>query len=200
VRRRGRSPHDAQDLTQAFFLQLLEHGYLSRADPGKGRFRAFLLVALNHFLTNEWHRSQARKRGGDVATISWDGIAAEENYCAEPYLSRGPERLFEQRWAIAVVDQALRRLQQEFASSGRAHLFEALKGTLTDRQPTEPYAILAERFGLTEPAVKMTVMRLRRRFGEMLREEVAQTVANDAEVDDELRHLLRVLTDSDSAG
>jgi RNA polymerase sigma-70 factor (ECF subfamily) len=198
VRRRGRSPHDAQDLTQAFFLQLLEHGYLARADPRKGRFRTFLLVALNHFLTNQWHRSQAQKRGGDAVVLSWDAISGEDRYGVEPFAAENPERLFERRWAIAVVDRAIQRLQEEFMNSGRRELFDVLKGVLAGEAVTEPYSAIAARFELTEAAVKMTVMRLRRRFGDMLREEVAHTVADQAEVDDELRHLLRVLAGPDA--
>jgi RNA polymerase sigma factor (sigma-70 family) len=196
ARRRGNTAHDAQDLTQAFFLQLLEHGYLSRADPRKGRFRTFMLVALNHFLTNEWHRTRALKRGGNAVLLSWDGISAEDRFGAEPFTAENPERLFEQRWAIAVVDHAVNRLRQEFAEAGRGEIFDALKGVLTGEQVTEPYSGLARRLEMTEAAVKMTVVRLRRLFGELLREEVAHTVANEAEVDDEIRHLLRILTDS----
>jgi RNA polymerase sigma factor (sigma-70 family) len=196
VRRRGRTAHDAQDLTQAFFLQLIEHGYLSRADPRKGRFRTFMLVALNHFLTNEWNRIHALKRGGDFVMCSWDGISAEDRYHAEPFAKENPERLFEQRWAIEVVDRAIDRLRQEFTATGRRELFEALKGVLTGEHVTEAYEAIAGRLGMTEAAVKMTVVRLRKHFGALLREEVAHTVADDTEVDDELRHLLRVLADS----
>jgi RNA polymerase sigma-70 factor (ECF subfamily) len=193
VRRRGRNAHDAQDLTQEFFLYLLDHGYLARADPRKGRFRAFLLVALNHFLTNEWHRARALKRGGGHAFLSWDEFAAEDRYRREPMAADSPEYLFEQRWALAVVERAVQRLQDEFADSGRAETFEKLKGLLTGWHATEPYAALAARLGTTEPAIKMMVLRMRRRFGEILREEVAHTVSRAEEVDDELRHLLGVL-------
>jgi RNA polymerase sigma-70 factor (ECF subfamily) len=193
VRHRGRSAHDAQDLTQEFFLQLLQHGYLSRADPRKGRFRAFLLVALNHFLTNDWHRARALKRGGGQALLSWDEIKAEERYRADPLAMENPEQLFEQRWALAVVERAVRRLQDECVSSGRAEAFDKLKGLLTGQHDTEPYAALAVQLGTTEPGIKMTVLRLRRRFGDILREEVAHTVSRAEDVDDELRHLLRVL-------
>jgi DNA-directed RNA polymerase specialized sigma24 family protein len=196
VRRRGRNSHDAKDLTQAFFLQLLEHGYLSRADPRKGRFRTFMLVALNHFLTNQWHHANAQKRGGDAVMLSLDEVSAEHRYGAEPFAADHPERLFEKRWALTVVDRALSHLQQEFADSGRSELFEALKGVLTGAQVTEAYSTLAGRFGLTEAAVKMTVVRLRRRFGEVLRVEVGHTVSSESEIDDELRHLLRVVADS----
>lgn len=195
VRRRGRSAHDAKDLTQGFFLQLLDHGYLARADPRKGRFRTFLLVALNHFLTNEWHRGQTQKRGGG-ATFSLDALSAEERYAAEPYTADTPDRLFEQRWALAVVERAIEALRREFEAAGRAGLFDALKGVLTGNQVTEPYEAIAARLDLTEAAVKMTVSRLRRRFGELLQAEVAHTVADAAAIDDELRHLLRTLAGS----
>jgi RNA polymerase sigma factor (sigma-70 family) len=196
VRRRGRNSHDAKDLTQSFFLQLLQHGYLSRADPRKGRFRTFMLVALNHFLTNQWHHSHAQKRGGDAVMLSLDAVSAEHRYDTEPFAADNPERLFEQRWAITVVDRAIGTLRQEFIDSDRRELFEALKGVLTGEQVTEAYGMLAERFGVTEAAVKMMVVRLRKRFGELLRLEVAHTVSNEVEIDDELRHLLRVLADS----
>ena len=193
VRRLGRSPHDAQDLTQEFFLQLLEHSYLARADPRKGRFRSFLLVALNHFLTNAWHRAHALKRGGAFSFLSWEQCAPEERYRTEPFATENPEHLFEQRWAMTVIEQAVSRLRREFIEAGREQEFDALKVVLTGDRPAVPYAGLAERLGTTEAAVKMTVLRMRRRFGEVLREEVAQTVADPAAIDDELRHLLAVL-------
>jgi RNA polymerase sigma factor (sigma-70 family) len=192
IRRRGRTAHDAQDLTQAFFLQLLEHGYLARADPRKGRFRAFLLVALNHFMANEWHRAHALKRGGDVAFLSWDE-SAEERYETDGVLTDNPERVFEQRWAIAVVDHAVNQLRQEFAGAGRSAVFDTLKAVLTGDRACEPYAAVGERLGMTEAAVKMTVVRMRRRFAEILRKEVGDTVADADDVNDELRHLLAVL-------
>jgi RNA polymerase sigma factor (sigma-70 family) len=193
VRRRGRSAHDAQDLTQDFFLQLLDHGYLARADPRKGRFRAFLLVALNHFLTNDWHRARALKRGGGRTPLSWDDIGAEERYAAEPFSSASPEHLFEQRWALAVVERAVQRLQREYADAGKVDVFARLKSVLTGERPIEPYVAIAEQLGTTEAAVKMSALRLRRRFGELLREEVAHTVSRAEDVGDELRHLLNVL-------
>jgi len=199
VRRLGRSPHDAQDLTQEFFLQLLEHGYLARADPRKGRFRSFLLVALNHFLTNEWHRAHALKRGGAFSFLSWEQCAPEERYRAEPFATENPEHLFEQRWAMTVIEQALSRLRREFIEASREQEFDALKVVLTGDRLAVPYAGLAERLSTTEAAVKMTVLRMRRRFGEVLREEVAHTVADPAEIDDELRHLLAVLAASGEA-
>ena len=193
IRRRGRSAHDAQDLTQEFFLQLLDHGTLSRADPRKGKFRAFLLVALNHFLTNEWHRAHALKRGGAYAFLSWDDCHAEERYRAEPLATENPEVLFEQRWAMTVVERAVGRLRQEFSEDGRSELFETLKTVLTGERTSEPYLSIAERFGTTEAAIKMSVVRMRRRFGEILREEIAHTVAAPQDVDDELRHMIGVL-------
>jgi RNA polymerase sigma-70 factor (ECF subfamily) len=128
--------------------------------------------------------------------LSLDVAAAEGRYDAEPFATDNPEHLFEKRWAIAVVDRAIENLRREFIESGRSELFEALKGVLTGEQVTEAYGTLAGRFGLTEAAVKMTVVRLRKRFGELLRLEVAHTVSHEAEIDDELRHLLRVLADS----
>lgn len=199
VRRRGRNAHDAQDLTQAFFLQLLDHGYLSHADPRKGRFRTFLLVALNRFLTNEWNHERALKRGGAFSFLSWDECKAEERYAAEPFARDSAELLFEQRWALTVVERAMNRLQQEFAAGDKKELFENLKGVLTGDATSEPYATLAQRFQMTEAAIKMTAMRMRRRFGEILREEVANTLTNPTDLSDELRHLLAVLARAKSA-
>jgi RNA polymerase sigma-70 factor (ECF subfamily) len=193
VRRTGRNAQDAQDLTQAFFLHLLDHGYLAHADPRKGRFRTFLLVALNRFLTNEWHHDRALKRGGGCAILSWDDCHADERYAAEPFSRETAEQLFEQRWALAVVGRTMERLRGEFSADGRPELFEALKIVLTGEATPEPYAVLAARLGLSEAAIKMSALRLRRRFGEILREEVAQTVSNPADLDGELRHLLAVL-------
>ena len=194
VRRRGHATHDAQDLTQAFFAQLLEHGYLARADPRRGRFRTFLVVALNHFLTNEWHRQTALKRGGAVILLSWDQAGAEATYLAEAVASSDPEALFERRWALTIVERAVARVAQEMNTEGRAALFEALKPSLVGERETAGYAALATQFGTTEAAIKMTALRLRRRFASVLRDEVAQTVVNPADVEDELRHMLKVLS------
>lgn len=194
VRRRGHGAHDAQDLTQGFFLHLLGHGYLAHADPRKGRFRTFLLVALNRFLTNAWHHQRAQKRGGESAAVPWDEAEAERRYAAESPGHANPEQLFEQRWALATVERALQRIDAEFRAADRAELFAALKPVLAGEAAAEPYARLAPRFGLTEAALKMTVVRLRRRFGELLREEIASTLTEPGELDDELRHLLAVLS------
>jgi DNA-directed RNA polymerase specialized sigma24 family protein len=196
VRRQGRSAPDAQDLTQAFFLQMLKHGYFARADPRKGRFRSFLLVALNHFLTNEWHRMRAFKRGGALSFLSWDESRAEEHYQSDAFSTESPDQLFEHRWAITVVDRAVNRLRAEYTDADRSDVFETLKELLTGDRATETYARLAERLSMTEAAVKMTVMRMRRRFGALLREEVGHTIADPAELESELRHLLAALTTS----
>jgi len=196
IRRRGNSPPDAEDLTQAFFERLIEKDYLGDITPGTGRFRSFLLTALNHFLANEWDRTQARKRGGRASILSIDSQDAEERYRFEPVEHVTPERLFEQRWALTVLERVLVRLRAEFVAGEKAGLFEALKGFLAVDEPAASYAEVAARTGLKEGTVKVAVHRLRRRYGELLRAEIAETVQDPAEVEDEVRHLITVVTQS----
>ncbi len=193
VRRRGHSPEDAQDLTQEFLFRLLQKNYLAHADPHKGKFRSFLLVALNYFLANEWDRANAVKRGGRITFVSLDD-AAEQRYLEEPATDLSPQQVYEQSWAVALLGKALGRLRDESAASGKANRFEHLKVLLTGEKPSVSYAELAVTLGTTEAALKMTVQRLRRRYGELLREEVSHTVANPEQIEDELRHLCEVLS------
>jgi len=193
VRHRGHSPEDAQDLTQEFFARLLEKNTLGRVTRGRGKFRSFLLGTMNHFLVDEWKRASAQKRGGGQPVLSLDAHDAETRFGREPVDKVTPERLFEQNWALALLDTVYHRLRREYETSGRGHLFDTLKFSLTGDRSTMPYAELAKRLGLTENTVKVTVHRLRQRYRELLREEVAQTVASPGEVEEELRGLFRAL-------
>jgi RNA polymerase sigma factor (sigma-70 family) len=194
VRRRGNPPAEAEDLTQAFFARLLEKELLRDLTPGMGRFRSFLLTTLKHFLANEWDRARAQKRGGGKALISLDEEQAEARYRVEPADPVTPETLYEQRWAWTVLEQVLGRLREEFVATERAELFDQLQVFLSaGKPPPNAYAEAAARTGLKEGTVKVAVHRLRRRYGELLRAQIAQTVADPREVEDELRYLIQVL-------
>lgn len=196
VRRRGYSPHDAQDLTQEYFARLLSRDFLARVGREKGKFRAFLLASMKHFLANEWDRAQAAKRGGGIKVLSLDDSAAESRYALEPPDTASADKLFERRWATTLLDQVIGRLREEHVREGKQEAFEALKGALTGSGKAAPYAEAARRLGLTEGAVKVAVHRLRARYRELLRAEIAQTVASPDQVEDEIRHLFNVLGNS----
>jgi len=193
VRRCGHSAPDAQDLTQEFFAQLLEHHWVARADRHKGRFRSFLLMAMKRFLANEWDKVKAVKRGGRVRRVPLPLDAAETRYTREPLDMSTPEQAFEKRWALALLESVLSDLREEYARDGKAALFNTLKPCLLGGGESQPYATIAAQLEMTEGAVKVAVCRLRERYRGRLREEIAHTVASPAEVDEELRHLLRVL-------
>ncbi len=194
VRRQGRSPEDAQDLTQAFFARLIAKRDLAAADPVRGRFRSFLLAAMKHFLANEWDKARALKRGGGVHVTSLDAGDAETRYLREPADPVTPERIFERRWALTLLDEVLRRLRADYEARGQRVLFESLKDTLTGGGGEDGHAAAALRLGMTEGAVKVAAHRLRRRYRDLLRTEITATVDTPAEVDDELRHLFAVLS------
>jgi RNA polymerase sigma-70 factor (ECF subfamily) len=189
ARRRSRSAHDAQDLTQAFFAELLEKGYLQAADPERGRFRSYLLTAFKHFLSKERERGNAQKRGGGRPVLSLDFELGESRYHLEPVDNATPESLYERGWALGILQQSLARLRQEMANAGKERLFECLKGVLAGESVHESYARIGEQLSISEPAVKVAVHRLRRRYQELLRAEIAQTVASPEEIDEELRGL-----------
>jgi len=193
VRRRGRSPPDAEDLTQAFFTRLLEKHYLQAADRAKGRFRTFLLVALDRFLANEWDRARAQKRGGGSALVPLDTRLAERLYTEQSMPEFSPEREYEQRWALTLVDQAVRRLQVEYQQAGKTAEFERLKDFLTAKRGSIPYEFIAVDLGASEGAVRVMVHRLRSRFRKIFCEEVAQTLEDPGDLMDEMRHLMAVL-------
>jgi RNA polymerase sigma-70 factor (ECF subfamily) len=190
VRRAGHSAEDAQDLTQEFFVRLLDKHFLAAADSKKGRFRTFLITAVKRFLANEYDRVRAQKRGGGHRIVSLEGL--EARYCQEPADTLTPERIFEQQWALTLLDQVLARLHAEMTTDGKAALFDALKDHLTGSQAAG-YATTATRLGMTEGAVKVAAHRLRRRYRELLREEIAQTVATPDEIEEEIRYLFTCL-------
>ena len=189
VRRRINDFHETQDLTQEFFTRFLEKEYLKDVDPERGKFRSFLLAAMKHFLSKERKRARARKRGGGRASISLDFQAAEGKYRLEPTDVMTPERLYERRWALTLLEQVVARLQHELAAAGKPALFERLKVFLTSKQDSPPYRQVADQLGMTEGAVRVAVHRLRRRYRELMMEQIAQTVSNPEEIDDELRQL-----------
>jgi RNA polymerase sigma-70 factor (ECF subfamily) len=193
VRRRGHSPEDAQDLTQEFFARLLEHNWIGRADQQRGRFRSYLLSAMNHFLSDEWDKARAQKRGGNVVHVPLEFDVAETRYRHEPVETITPEQNFERRWALTLLDEVLRRLRSEYEQDGRSELFAALHPCLVGDRNSQPYAELAVKLGITEGTVKSAVHRLRQRYRQLLRDEIAHTVAAPGEVDEELRHLFTVL-------
>ena len=194
TRRKGYSPEDAQDLTQGFFARFLEKKYLNDVDRTKGKFRSFLLACLEHFLANEWRDARAQKRGGGRGLISLDSASAEERYRLEPVEPLTPERIYERRWALTVLESAMDRLREECAAQGKAPLYAELKSVLSTEAEPASYAEKAARLNMTVNAVKMAALRLRRRYRELLRAQVANTIGDDNEVDQELRHLLAVLS------
>ena len=193
VRRRGYSPEDTEDLTQEFFARLLAGHWLNKADCHRGRFRSFLLSCLNHFLADQWHRTRAAKRGGGQALIPLDEADAEARYRREPADPADAERLYERRWALTLLNRVLERLQAEFAAEGKTRLFEPLQPFLLGEKTGRTYAEVAVDLRTTEGAVKMTVLRLRQRYRELLWDEIAQTVGVPEEVESELRYLRSVL-------
>ncbi|MEN6557833.1 MAG: sigma-70 family RNA polymerase sigma factor [Thermoguttaceae bacterium] len=193
VRRSGRSAQDAQDLTQEFFVRLLDKHFLAAADANKGRFRTFLITAIKHFMANQYDRLRAQKRGGLQQFVSLDALDGFENrYGRELADTRTPERIFEQQWALTMLSQVLTRLQTEMAARGKAALFDALKGHLTGGQAVG-YATTAGKLGMTEGAVRVAAHRLRQRYRELLRDEIAQTVASSEDVEEEIRYLFTCL-------
>lgn len=195
VRRKGHQPAEAQDLTQAFFAELLEKNRLQLADPSRGRFRSFLLSALTHFLANQARDARALKRGGGRMPLSLDFERGEERYSREPVHELTPERVFERRWAATLLDHTVQQLRAEYESAGKLDLFAALSPHLGG-DAGEAYAAIAERMGMTEGAVKVAVHRLRKRCKELLRAQIAQTVASEEHIDDELRELFSIVRES----
>jgi DNA-directed RNA polymerase specialized sigma24 family protein len=194
VRRRGYEAHDAQDLTQEFFARLLAKDFLRTVDRSKGKFRSFLLAALEHFLAKEWRRSQTQKRGGKFTFVSLDDGSAETQFLQVPSADLPPEKLFEQQWALTLLDQVVTRLRQEHVAAGKGEQFEQLKIFLTGEKRAVAYADLALNLNTTEAALKMAVSRMKKRYGELLREEIANTVSDPAEIEEELRALFAALS------
>ena len=193
LRRRGCGEQDAQDLSQGFFAQLLERRSIQAVEREKGKFRSFLLASLNYYVADERDRANAQKRGGGREVLSLDVQEAEQRYRLEPADERSPDKLFERRWAMTLLDQVLARLAEEFSAAGKPELFNRLNPYLVEGSGEKTYAETAREGGMTEEAVKKAVQRMRRRYHQLFREEIAQTVASPAEVDEELRHLCRAL-------
>ena len=194
IRRQGYDAHDAQDLTQAFFARFLEKNYLGDVDRAKGKFRSFLLASLKHFLANEWDKARAKKRGGAQTFIPLDNGSAETRYGLEPAHDETADKIYERRWALTLLDQVLARLQGEYVAAGKTRSFDELKVFLTGEKSSAPYSEVAAKLKLTEGAVKVAVHRLRHRYRELLRAEIAQTVGSPDEIDAELRHLFAALS------
>jgi RNA polymerase sigma-70 factor (ECF subfamily) len=192
VRGSGRSPYDAQDLTQEFFARLLALDWLRVVLPEKGRFRTFLLVTMKRFLTNEWHRDMAQKRGAGNLPLSLDTAEAEHRFAAEPPLT--PDELYERRWAMTLLDESLERLQRDFTHTGKEQEFNSLKEWLTAERGSIPYDQIATALGTTEGAARVAVHRMRKQFRQLFRQTIAETVEAAGDVDAEMRHLVTVLS------
>jgi len=193
VRRQGHDAPAAQDIVQEVFLALLEKQQLAAVAPGKGRFRSYLMASVNHLLANEWHKRHRQKRGGGQVPISLDSLAAEERYALEPADDRTPDQLFDRRWAFALLDEVLIRLRAEWESAGKAAVFDKLRAFLSGDSETPGFVVVGEQLGWSEGATRVAVHRLRQQYRNLLREEISQTVESNAEVEEELRHLLVAL-------
>lgn len=193
VRRQGKSKEDAEDLVQAFFARFLEKNYLEGLAAERGRFRAFLLASLKHFLANDWDRSQAQKRGGNAEHLSLKWQDADDRFHIDPPAPENPECQFDREWALALLDRVITRLADECSRDGKACRFAQAKGFLTVGQDAIPYSQAARQLGLEEGTLRVAVHRLRKRYRELLRDEIAQTLENPAQVDEELRSLLATL-------
>lgn len=194
ARGRGFSPHDAEDLTQGFFAKLLRLDSIAKVSPEKGRFRAFLLAGMKNFVAEEARHALAEKRDAR-RTISLDAQAAEEQFASEPSDSISPERLFERQWALTLLQRTMERLAGNYGANGRAELFEALRFSIAGEKNAKPYRGLAKDLGMTEEAVRVAVFRLRKDYRRALRDEIAQTVADPAEIAEELQALRRILAE-----
>ncbi len=193
VRRQGYAPEDAQDLTQGFFEKFIEKDYLADVDQAKGRFRAFLLRALQHFLSDQRRREQAAKRGGGARVFSLDASEAEERLKLEPVDTLSPARLYERSWALTVLERTYSQLHHECITAKETELYDLFKESESKRKEGVTYASLGQRIGKSESAIKAGVWRLRQRFRELLRQEIAQTVALVTEIDEEIKYLAQVL-------
>ena len=193
IRRRGSNHHEAKDLTQAFFIHLLQNKTLKKIDPEKGKFRSFLLAAATHFLTNEWDKRQSLKRGGQHQILSLDDGEVEKLYGLEPVTELTPEKWYDRRWAFTLLNAVLARLKEEYSVANKAELFARLEPGLVGEVNPGLYADWAVALNMSEGAVRVAVHRLRRRFGELLRAEIACTVATPAEVNEEIRHLFAAI-------
>lgn len=193
TRRRGLGVHEAQDLTQGFFAHVLENRGLETVAPHKGRFRSFLLVSLKHFLDNEWHKQRTLKRGGGQVFISWDELLPCDREAIEPSEELTPEKLFDREWALTLLDRVMKQLEKECVAARKGEVFHKLRDFLTGDCSGRPYGDIATELNMTEGAIKVAVHRLRRRFGELVREHIERTLANPDDIDDEIRELFAAL-------
>jgi RNA polymerase sigma factor (sigma-70 family) len=193
VRRRVKDVHEAQDLTQAFFSHLIEKDAIARAQPDRGRFRAFLLTALKNFMSNEWKKARAEQRGGGRTEFSLDFDAAESRFRTEPSHQLTPEKVYERRWVMTLLDKVLETLRLELTESGRLKYFEPFKNALTGEMTAEDYERASEVLGITPAGAKQAAYRMRKRYRALFRHEVAQTVARDEDLEDEIGRLLSIL-------
>ncbi len=191
VRREGKTPHDAQDLTQEFFVRLIGKDWLAEVGPERGRFRSWLLASMRHFLANDWHHQHAQKRGGGAAVVSLDETDAEGRYLHEPAAPLSAEQLFDRRWALTLLDAVVACLRDEMSAAGKAAQFEILKGTLTGGKVEKD---AAERLHMSDGALRVAAHRLRERYRELLRAAVADTVDDPADVEAEMRQLFSALS------
>ena len=194
ARRQGRQPHDAQDLVQEFFVRLLQKDYLDAAEQERGRFRTFLIMAFKRFLANEWDRSRAQKRGSGQTPLPLDPELSENRYQEEASVEMAADLAFDRHWAVTLLDQTLARLRDEHQKQGKGAEFEILRQFLAVGKDPITYGEVANQLGQSEASVKMAVHRLRRRYQAAFREAIAQTVATLADVEEEMRHLLQVLS------
>lgn len=192
VRRSGQSPVDAEDLTQEFFCRLLEKRWLDSVDREKGKLRTFLVIALKRFMGKEWRRASAQRRGGGQGHALFDTAFAESRYAADSH-ALAPDEIFDQQWALALLDLTVNRLRDEFSVAGKPRDFEVLKSCLTADRGSIDYVAVAEQLGVKEGAARVAVYRLRKRFREIYREEISQTLADGSDLDAELRHLAAAL-------
>ncbi len=193
ARRRGNNPEESADLTQDFFCRLLEKRFLDEIDPAKGRFRSFLLVAMKRHMANAWEKQTAQKRGGNRTVLSLDVDDSESRYQLEPADNVTPESLYERHWALLLLERVVGQLQAEFAEAGKSEMFHLLKPFLTGDAERADYGPIAAQSGSAETAVRMSVSRMRKRYRELLRKEVANTVGSEAKINDELEHLRNIL-------
>jgi RNA polymerase sigma-70 factor (ECF subfamily) len=194
VRRRGYSPEDAQDATQGFFTRLLEKNSVAHVSRDKGKFRSFLLTSMNNFLRDQWDKASAQKRGGGQAILSLDATDGEDRYQFEPVDHVDAEQLFDRRWALTILEQAKTRLKQECTENGTTRLYERVNPTESTDKHAPPYSAIAAELGMSESNVKTSVFRMRQRYRELVRDEVANTVETQSEIDGEIRYLISVIS------
>jgi RNA polymerase sigma factor (sigma-70 family) len=193
VRRQGHDESSAKDLTQGFFARLLEKNYLAQVDQDRGKFRSFLLASLKHYMADERDKERAQKRGGGRVLLSLDETVGEDRYRAEPVDVMDAEKLYERRWALTLLDQARRRLKEEYQNAGKSELYQRLQEFDAGGNGNPPYADVAKDLGLSESGLRTSVFRMRNRHRELVREEVAQTVSSPQEIDEEIRHLILIV-------